>query len=100
MTDFTNSNLPMRAIVIVAYVHADVGNENLLEARDLMVNSLVEEGPDWVDDGVQMVTATILPLDADEAIEYYVDDLDDLDSEDEEDMDDLRDDTQHGSTPR
>jgi len=98
MTDSTQ--LPMRAIIIVAYLHADVGNERVTEARDIMVNALVEDGPDWVDDALQMLAATVQPLDTDESIEWYVDDLDDLDGDDEDDMDDLRDDPRHGSTPR
>lgn len=99
MTEY-NETTPMRAIVIVAYIHADVGNDRVTEARDLMVDALVEDGPEWVDDGVQMVSAMIQPLDSDEAIEWYVDDLDDLDSEEMDDMDDLRDDYRDGSTPR
>ena len=99
-TEDRNSTTPVRAIVIVAYCHADLGNERTKEARDLMVNALIEDGPDWVDDSFQMVTAQIIPLDADESIEYYVDDMDDMDDSEVWEMDDFRQDHRHGSTPR
>jgi hypothetical protein len=91
---------PIRAIIIVAYFHAETGNDRIMEARRIMVDALVEDGPDWVDDGMQMLTSQIVPLDADEAIEYYVDDLDDLDDDEAWDLDDFRDHGKHGSTPR
>jgi hypothetical protein len=100
MSSMEDNDHSIRAIVIVAYVHASVGDALVAEARDLMVDSLVVSGPDWVDDGVQMVVAEIFPLDSDESIEYFVEDMDDLDSEGMEDMDDLRDETRSGSTPR
>lgn len=96
-TDLTK---PMRAVCVVAYIHAEVGDERIKEAQDIMIDALVEVGPDWVDDGVQMIASTIIPIDANEAIEWSVDDLDDLDDDEVWDLDDLRDSRKHGSTPR
>lgn len=95
-----DSTTPIRAIIIVAYMHSDLGNDRIMEARNIMVDALVEDGPDWVDDGMQMLTSQIVPLDADEAIEYYIDDMDDMDDDDVWEMDDFRDHGKHGSTPR
>lgn len=98
--DPSNSTKPMRAIVTVVYVHADVGDEKVREAQTIMIDSLLEDGPDWVDDGVQMLASQILPLMPHEGVEYYIDDLDDLDDDEVWDLDDFRDAHKHGSTPR
>lgn len=94
MTD--NNTTPMRAVVLVAYCHeAEMDNDDIQG----LIEDLVEVVDEYDSRQIQMATLEVLPLDADEAIEYHIEDLDDLD-EDWEDMDDLREVYKHGSTPR